>query len=388
MGDSLFEFSPARGPFQYHVWLELPFPLAVKVNEQFIGNYGSYTTEINITILSNVYKVVTGSFWQQGREVEEWVARVQVGKKEPPPLSGWIQEYVTRDKVYEFTKEVEKRENTRYVHVEEILAVVHATATVPPDLVPTENFNPSDLSPQMGFINEELFPELQRIIDAYRIAAYPWMRYSIPPISEALVDRALIHFSDKENIRIGNIHYGFDAKSPRLVREYPTIQARFDQLLQHKPSTLQAENQVASAYYLYRMRRWTEAITLASAVVDSLEKELVFKIASTEIEAKAIWDAYGRRYRDLFNKVFPEFGIPKLSDSNKTLWDNFVEAKESRGSKVHGNYSESFNKEQEKETKRFLAAFNDVAGWLVQQMGMNWVLDCSDENNRRLEAFP
>jgi hypothetical protein len=387
MGDSLFKISPVRGPFQYHVWLELPFPLAVTVNEQFIRDYKSLSTEINIIVLSNVYKVVTGSFWQRGREVEEWAARVQAGKKEPPPLSGWIQEYVTKDEVYEFVKEFEKQENTRYVHVEEIPAVIHVTAPVPADLVPMQDFNPYDLSPQMGFINEEIFPALQQIIDAYRIAAFPWMRYAVSPISEALIDRALIHFTDSENIRIGDIYYGFDVKSPIAIGKVPAIQVRFDQFLQ-QISTLQAENQMASAYYLYRMRRWTEAITLASAVVDRLLRDLVFQIASTEIEAEALWIAYGRKYQDLFNEVIPKLGKPKLSDISKPLWDNFVEAKKRRGLKVHGNYSSPFDKEQEKETKRDLAAFHDIAGWLIQQIGTSWALDCFDENSNRLEAFP
>ncbi|MBI3960269.1 MAG: hypothetical protein HY328_15765 [Chloroflexi bacterium] len=387
MTDSSFRLSPARRPFQYHVWLELPFPLAVKVNERFFGNYKSFRTEISVVILSNVYKVVTGSFWQQGREVQEWAARIQAGKKEPPPRSGWIQEYVSGDKVHNFVRELEQREGTRYVHVEETPAVVHIVAPVPADLIPLENFYSYDLSPQMGFINEEILPELQRIIDAYRIAAYPGMRYAISPVSEALVDKALVHFTDRENIQIGNIHYGFDVKSPVGIGESPAVQERFDRFLRGI-SALQAENQLASAYYLYRMRRWTEAIALASAVVDSLMRELVFQTASSEFEAETIWSDNGSRYKELFNRVFPAFGKPKLSDINKPLWDDFVEAKKSRGSKVHGNHSIPFDKKQEKETKRYLTAFHDVAGWLLQQMDTDWALDCSDENGQRLEAFP
>ncbi|MGH9778696.1 MAG: hypothetical protein ACRD5I_09830, partial [Candidatus Acidiferrales bacterium] len=87
--------------------------------------------------------------------MEEWAARIQAGKEEPPPLSGWAQDYVIRDKVYDFVKALENREETRYVHVEEIPAVVHIITSVPTDLVPTQDFDPFDLSPQISFINQE-----------------------------------------------------------------------------------------------------------------------------------------------------------------------------------------------------------------------------------------
>lgn len=386
MAEELFKISPSRGPFQFHTWLELPFPLAVKVRQKFVSTYKSYPTEVEIVIKSNIYKVVTGSFWQQGREVHEKASRVRSGQEEPSLVKGWEHEYIARDEVYGYVTELEHRENTRYVHVEEIPAVVHAKAFIPSELIPDQDFFPYDLSPQHDFINKEIFSELQEIIDVYRVAARPWMRYAISPVSEALVDRALIRFTDSENVRVGGYYYGFDVKSPTGVGIIPAIQERFDNF-SGQISSLQAENQMASAYYLYRMRRWTEAITLASAVVDSLLKDLVFQIASTEIEAEAIWVAYGYRYKDLFNKVFPKFDKPKLSEVNKTLWNDFVEAKKNRGSRVHGNYSSPFDKDQEISTKHSLSAFHDVARWIAQQMGYDWALDCFDENNELLEPF-
>ncbi len=382
-----FKISPTRGPFQYHAWLELPFPLSVKVNKRFFGNYNSVNTEICISILSNVYKVVTGSFWQKGREVEEWAERVQAGKEEPPPLTGWLQDYVTRDKVYEFVKNLENLGEARYVHVEEIPAVVHVVADIPTSLVPSRDFDMFDLLPQIGFINQEIFSELQLIIDAYRIAAYPWMRYAILPVSEALVDHAFIYCTDNANVKIGNLYYGFDVRSPHAIGAISNIQTRFDRFLIQMP-TLHAENQMASAYYLYRMRRWAEAITLASAIVDRLLKEFVFKIASSEIEAQAIWIAYGRNYQNLFNEVFPKFGKPKVAVANKALWDDFVNAKKERGAKAHGTLSSPFSEEESKETRRHLAAFHEIAKWLTQQMDGEWTLDCFDENNKRLQSFP
>ena len=270
MADSSL-MSPARSPFDYHVWLELPFPVAVKVDKRFCGHYNSSRTEISarteisMVILSNVYKVVTGkrALLSRSRRAQEYVT------------------YVTKDKIDDCVWQLTQREGTQYPHVEEIPAVVHTIVPVPAHVIPAENFLIGALVPQVGFISEEILPELQRIIDAYRIAAFPAMRYAIPPVSEALVDKALIYFTDREHIRIGNIHERFDATAP-YVLESPAIQARFDQFLQ-KVSDLEAENQMASAYYLYRMRRWTEAITLASAVVDNLTRNVVFNFSLTKL---------------------------------------------------------------------------------------------------------
>jgi hypothetical protein len=374
-------------PIYYHVWLELPFPLAVRVNKRFQADYKSFVTEVEMVISSNIYKVVTGSFWQQSREVSKWADRIQADKHEPPPSYSWIVKYVDKSSIHDFVKELEQREDTHYVHVEEVPSIVHVTTPIPQELVMTADSNTFELLPQISFLNEQVLPVLQEIVDAYRISVYPMMRYGIPPVSEALVDLALIHFTDKEDTIIGSIYYGFDVRTSRIIHENSTIQERFDQFLP-LISTLQAENQMSSAYYLYRMRRWAEAITLASAVVDNLLKDIVFKIASTEIEAEAIWLAYGRKYKDLFNEVFPKLGKPKLSTTNKPLWDNFIEAKKDRSSKTHGSFSNPFDKKEAEETKRYLGAFHDVAAWLTQQMGHTWNLECSDENGNRLESFP
>ena len=387
MKNQVFKISPSRSPFKFHAWLELPFPLSIEVNKQFTVQYKSFPTTASIVIGSGVYKVSTGSFWQQRRELEEWASRIKNDKETLAPNLEWILEYVSGKVISKLVRELENDKSNRYVHVDEIPAVVHVTTDIPHNIIPTKDFSPDDLFPQEYFITEEVFPKIQSIIDAYRIAAYPWMRYSISPIIEKFVDEAIIRITDKNDEKIGDIHERYNVYALVDKQKNSNIQARFDRNL-NATSTLHNENRMAYAYYLCGMRRWAEAITLASAAVDDLSRKMLFQIASDEIEAEAIWKDYRYKYRDLFNEVFPRFGKPKLSETHKELWDDFVEAKSSRGAKVHGENTESFDKKEQEETKRYLAVFYDVALWITQQMGCDWALECHDEDGKRLDAFP
>lgn len=383
-----FSISPCRGPFQFHAWLELPFPVAVQVDQSFTVLYkDDMQTELRFTILSDVYKVVTGSFWQYSREIEDWAAARPRSGDSPPLPPGWQHTYVQRQTVGQFVKQLEKSAETRYVHVEEVPAVIDLSSLVPDGVVPPKEFDIYALMPYAGFFQREVLPNLQPIISAYRISAYPWLRYSILPVSEALVDRAVLNFTDKKGIQLGRISYGFDTKSTYGKSVYhisQKLQPRFDEVLK-SIAAHQPEDQISSAYYLYRMRRWAEAVAVAASVVDGLLLDLVSHFASTKIEAKALWKAY--RYKELFNDVLPEFNLPKLSEMNQPLWQDFVEAKEYRGARMHGVHPDPFDPEQETAVGRYLRAFNDVARWLRDQMGLSWALDCVDDG-KNLGSFP
>jgi hypothetical protein len=379
-----YKVSPSQGPFRFHAWLELPFPLSVEINETFPVEYRpDVTVELQVVTESNAFKVVTGNRWQHGREVREMVSRVQSGERLSLPR-GWRHEYVSEGQVLSLVNELEQSEHTRYVHVEKVPTVVSISSPLPESIIPNDDFVPYDLGPSMGFFRKEVLPRLQIIVSAYRIAARPWMRYCIQPISEALIDNATIYFTDGEGRSLGRIHYGFDHRSSplQLATTAPDIQSRFDLILASL-SDLQAESQMATAYYLYHMRRWTEAVAVASSVVESLLRELVFQVASTEVEAEVIWRAC--RYKELFNKILPKFGKPKLSETQQSLWANFIKAKEYRGAKVHGSYANPFDSAQEEAVRDYLNAFYGVAQWISQQLGRSWVLDFPGQNQ---EPFP
>ena len=387
--EDIYNISPSEGPFRFSSWLELPFPVFVAVNQAVPVNYRDCETELRIEILSGAFKVATGNDWAASQEAAKRFSRIQAGEESSLPINrGFKYLYVAQTEVEKVVAELEASEETQYVHVELKPSIIHLTALIPEKLVPSEPFAAFDLSPQTGFFNEEVLPHLQSIFSAYRMAVLPWIRYSIPPVSEALLDRTKVEILDAKNEICGGYFYGFDPKSLAWLENMSVpkeIQKRFDQFMADL-QLRQAEDQMTSVYYFYRMRRWTEAVAIAAAVVDNLFKELVFKIASTHVEAEAIWKAY--RYQQLFKDIFPQFGLPKLPDTEPILWQEFTKAKEYRGATVHGNYPEPFDWEQQELVKHHLTAFHDVARWLKQQLGYSWELDVYDGDGKRLPPFP
>ena len=213
------------------------------------------------------------------------------------------------------------------------------------------------------------------------------MRYSTAPVSEALLYRTFYGYLDGNGKYIGNGTHYFALRSTSGVQNLyvpESIETRYTEILKDLNNCI-PEEQMAIVYHLYYMRRWTEALALAAAVVDNLQKELVFKIASTKFEGEAMLRAY--RYQDIFNKVFPEFEIPKLCETDPRLWQAFNDAKKERGLKVHGDFGDPFDSEQKQQIKRYLTAYHDVARWLKQQLGGTWMLDTFHEG-KRLEPFP
>ncbi len=383
--------SPSDGPFQFNAWLELPFNVAIRIDRTFETNYNPNSrTLLRMIIQSDVYRVVTGNRWTHSNEIETWSLDVKAGEKKPfPPI--WKHEYVPARQLPDLIEKLATSVSTRYIHIDEVPALVHLVSSIPDDVVPKQDFDAFNLMPHGNFFVSEVLPNLRSVIDAYRIIALPWMRYSIMPVSESIVYQALIKFKNKDGHDLSFFHYGFDLKAPILgggilggfAKEF-RMEARFEDAIS-RLSTLEAENQIASSYYLFHMRRWSEAVTIASAVVDRLLHDLIFKLASTEIEAEAIW--LGFKYREIFNKVLPAFGKPKLSEDNQDLWQEFVNAKEYRGAKVHGDYPKPYDSHQQDLVKIHLRAFYRVARWLSEQLGHSWALDVPSKGDP-LDAFP
>ena len=380
--------SPDRKPFEFHSWLELPFFVRVDVDERY--NKVSYredrSTTLRIRIDSKAYRVSTGSNWLWTQDVQRWAQRIQAGEHPPYPALRWTIEYASEDQVQDLEARLRDQQGTcGYVHVEEIPAVVHLSAPVPDNLVPDQDFVPYEIRPDNDFLLGQVFPKLQTILDAYRVAELPFMRYSISPLSEALVDTAISRFTTRDGENIGPfMDYGFDVRSSRyLVPMRPTVQARFDRLLL-EPSTWRDEDHFASSYYLYRMRRWNEAMVIASSAVDRLLTKVIQQFAPNEQAAE---QCKRRGWKDKFNKTLPGFGALKLADENQALWVDFCQAKEVRGGAAHGNHPDSFDRTLAEDVGRHLRAFYKVAQWLCRQLGDTWALDVCD-GDERLDPFP
>jgi len=126
------------------------------------------------------------------------------------------------------------------------------------------------------------------------------------------------------------------------------------------------------------MRRWTEALVIASAVVESLLREAVFSNASSEKLAKALWSAYRSRGEDLFKEILPALGFAHLPTDAPAVWAEYQSARRNRGAFAHGQRTDAFERTTETQTKADLAALAQTARWVSLQIGRPWALDVPD----------
>lgn len=378
------------GKWSFHAWLELPYFVAVNHAESFPAEYRpNAEIELQLRIRNNLAKVGTGNWWERRQAVEEWAERARAGEEVERPDLAAITRYVPRSKLEAHVKELEADDSVSYVHVEELESIVELQAELPDSLAPEDDFFDPELLPSTIFFSQEVLPRLGKVIDAYRIATLPAMRYEIHPVSEPLVPWAFIEIQDPGGEAYQLVRYGLDPKGHgRAMAGHADrlgVQDRFESALS-KPEDVQAEEHLAASYYLYHMRRWTEAVVVASAVVDQLLEELVYDNAPDEL-ADLLWKSYRNRVPQNFNKVLPALGLPKLSDLDNALWSNFREARKYRGSVAHGVAARAFDKGEAEQVKTHLTAIYKVSKWLSDQVGREWALDLKDEGEL-LRPFP
>jgi hypothetical protein len=371
--------SPSLAPFQFTAWIELPFPVVINIHKIIECKYSEdITTSLSISIQSDMLKLVTGSRARQRIETSRWLKQAQSAGVAPRE---WVLEYVHENEVEAIEKKLRSEDGTAYIHIEEIPAVVQLDCTVPDEVVPNKSFAPRSLIPRVGFFQEEIYPQLQSIIDQYRIAAFPWMRYEILPIID---ERVLLDIHDNSTKRIWREYRLFKSTEmlKRIGNEYEPVQRRYDRMAEDQDSH-QAENQFAAAYYLFHLQRWAEALAIASSVVDNLLKTLI----DMQIPNKAVADWVNLSRDEVYTKLLPSFNIPRLCDVDQSLWKNFKSARKERGSKVHGQFSNPKNDAQSAMVKQHLRAFYGVAKWLTECLGKRWALEVT-EIEEQLGSFP
>jgi len=381
---------PSGAPFRWSAWLELPFPVFVRIDNEFDCKYKDcYRSNLRIEFFTDVRKLATGNSAQRILDTARWYESVRDGKHTLRPR-GWRIEYLRLGEIEKRIEELKAKGEEGYFHLDDVPSAVRLSAALPAPLNPLAPTDPLTLFPDGDFLSREVFPRLQAVLDAYRISVFPPWRYSVQPLSEVLVGSAFIYLADK-NGEIIAAHVGFfDRFTPRPYPEViqeslkDSVQSRFAETLANLDA-LSAENEFASTYFLFRMRRWTEALTLASSVVDKLIQELVHALVQKEEVAGLLLNPL--RYKELFNKVFPSYGKEKLSECNPKLWAAFVEARDRRGNKVHGGRSQSYSPEEREKARGNLTAFYGIAQWLAEQLGREWKLEMQEEGNP-LEPFP
>ena len=94
--NKFFQFSPLNKPFLFEGWLELPFPVSIKFDENLKVEYKkNVQAELRMTILSNLYKVVTNNSWSFDKAIEKTLINTK-SDFQKSVLKGWIHEYVKR----------------------------------------------------------------------------------------------------------------------------------------------------------------------------------------------------------------------------------------------------------------------------------------------------
>ena len=360
-------------------WLEIPYFIGVPYETVYPATYRpGIDVELGIRFRNDLLRVRTSNSWTNPDHREK---QIREFLQEPKQPVFWVPRYVTEADLRGVAELVEKH-NLPYLHVERPETVVELRAefeapSIMDETVAEVRTVGADYLPQPSFFSRHVLPRIAGAVDAYRVATLPAIRYSIHPVSESLVGTAFIQLQDEGGRIIQQVGYGFDVRSHnRSMQDHVEklgIQSRFQAGLAD-PASIDVEAQLCSSYYLFHMRRWAEAVTIASGVVDHLLREAVFSKLGEPL-GKLLWKAYRMRTKELFNQVLPALGFPKLAEIEKTLWGSFNEAKDYRGSKAHGSAAIAFDRDEEESVQRHMIALYSVARWLSLETGRPWALD-------------
>lgn len=357
--------------FELIGWIELPYYIGIEYSEDIqIPIHEKEEVRIHVQIRNDMVKVWTWNQHDYEVALKESLKQLKKTKEFQQPEGSFFPIFIPQDEIEAYRDKQKEEKGSRYFHIQRPKTILEFITKMDTD----------DISSHFLFVTG-LLPFLKQLTDAYRIASLPAMRFEIHPITEANVNSAYISLRDSTGQVIRSTYYGFDTKghSEILYRSFGKqhdVQNRFDKALQIIDN-LGHERQMSTAYNLLHMRRWPEAIAIASAVVDDLTKELISKNADEEI-ADILWKAYRNRYHQIFNVVFPALKMPKLSEDNKELWDSFCKAKDYRGKAVHKTGKDEYDPRAEKEAYAHVKSLILVAEWLCEKMKRPWEMTIMD----------
>lgn len=359
----------------FFAWIEIPYFIDIDYEEVHPVNYKpDIEVQLRIKFRNDLLRIATSNKWTRYDYSKE---RLDNSSQEI-----FLMPHYSTKSDLPLIKELVQTHKLPYLHIEETETVVelHTELDVPKSLYEDirQYGDIAILHPQVKFFNTEVLPKIASVVNTYRVATLPALRYKVSPISENLIETAFIQIQDAITGKtIQQWKNGFDihnhGRSMQHHVENLGIQSRFD-LLIHNPNSVEFELQFCSSYYLFHMRRWAEAVIIATGVVDSLIREAIFTKLS-EPDALTLWKRNRNKYKDLFKKELPKLGYAKLCDDNKQLWDSFVNAKEDRGGSAHGVVIDSFEPGQQEIVLNHLRTLYSVARWLSIQNERAWQLD-------------
>jgi len=371
-------------------WIELPFFLGASHTERFEAEYRpGVPVRLQLQIRHDLRKVVTGNYWLFEQELRKAIDRKKGGDQTPLPAPVMHARYVREEDLELEAARLRADPRIPYVHIEKLWTVLEIQGQFGEHLTSkTPNEFDVDLLPGVPFFATQVIPRIRNVVDAYRIAVLPAMRYGVLPVADALFHTAFMEIQRETGKAIQQWTYGFGS-DPFFTPQHMHLahgskyglQERFETALINL-MRLEPENQFGAAYYLFGMGRQSEAVAIASSVVDGLANKLVQKRAKPAL-AKTLWRLYRNRYVDLFKDLFPGLGLPSLVRQDPELWQSFVAAKKYRGNVMHGGAPST---EMFDHAKSALGAFYGVARWLSVQLGRGWALDHPSAQD--LNPFP
>lgn len=357
-------------------WIELPYYVGIKYLQVIdLPLYPGEKIKTHIAIRNDLLKIWTWNRFDYEKAMKRSLLNLKKTGKFEKPKGSFLPRFIPGDEIKEWQDRIRKDEGTRYFHIERPKTTIEFKAKI------------SD--PQICFsVVPALLPFLNNLADAYRIAALPAMRFEIHPITEANVNSAYYIIKDSNGTVIQTINIGIDVRGHSSIlyhsfSEKFKIQERFNKIYANIEN-LEPENQTSIACNLLHMRRWTEAVAVASAVIDDLLRQLIFKKARKEI-ADFLWKKFRSRYKEIFNNILPDFfNVDRLSETNPKLWQDFCDAKDFRGGVVHGKKSREFDTEIQKKVFNHVRAFILVAEWLCSKLGRPWELSIINPDDGEL----
>lgn len=336
----VFSTSPARrqverSPLEISIWFELPYYIGVAYDaDVMIRPFVEAGIPARMRFRSDVLRIDTWNAWSHPIPEGAIISGLGEAWRDPRAAeSRFIPRYCSETEIHDVVTSLQTA-GAPYIHVARPQTVVEVYFKMIGRL-PTHPFDDLlDVTfPLFHAVKPSILPQLSAVIDRYRVSLVPSLRYASPPLSEALVSEAVIEVRTPAGEILQQLDYGFDPyaelKGYFYKAERVGVQARFDSLLEEQDLT--PEITISDTYALVRMRRWQEAIVLASSVVDSLLRRAVFMGAPSEHEAEALWRRNRDRIKELFGKVLPDLGYQQLSSVAPTLWQDLLQARTARG---------------------------------------------------------
>ncbi len=356
-------------------WIELPYYVGIEYSEEIdLPLYPGKKIKTYIAIRNDLLKIRTWNRFEYGKALKKSYAHKEKTGKFEIPKGSYFPIFTPAAELKKLQDTIKKEEETHYIHIEKPKTILEFKAKIP--------------SPDIGFsIVPSLLPSLNNLTDVYRIAALPAMRFEIHPITEANVNSAYYIIKDINGTIVQTINIGIDVKghSEILFQSFGEkfkIQERFNKIFANI-AKVGTENQISIAYNLLHMRRWAEAVAVASAVIDDLLKQLIYSKAHKSL-ADLFWKKFRNRHKEIFNEVLPILDVEKLSEVNSKLWNSFCDAKKFRGEAVHTKQKDEFDKKTQKEAYKYVKTFIRIAEWLCEKLGRSWELSMINPDDGKL----